>query len=187
MKANQLATLVLRLLGIYCLIQIIPTVVALSSMVIIARTIEHSDNPITMTFVQASLPSICWLLIAVLLFVFSVPWGEKITRSFNEEKITRISFEQVQMLAFAVIGALIFAEAISQLFVSMQSALISLKHLNKDQFPEGMQFNDWHSVLFAAGIILKTALGLWMFFGARGFANLWRTLQNFGTPKPPEQ
>jgi hypothetical protein len=79
MKANQLATLVLRLLGIYCLIQIVPTVVALSTMVIIARTI------------------------------------------------------------------------------------------------------------FAAGIILKTALGLWMFFGARGFANLWRTLQNFGTPNPSEQ
>src|SRR5271170_2214659 len=143
MKANQLATLVLRLLGIYCLIQIVPTVVALSSMGIIARTIEHSDNPIIMTFVQASVPAICWLFVAVLLFVFSIPWGEKLTKGINEEKITGISFEQVQVLAFAVAGALIFAEGVSQLFGSINSALISLKHFNKDQYPEGMQFNDW--------------------------------------------
>src|SRR5271170_5106445 len=141
MKANQLATLVLRLLGIYCFIQIVPKIVALSSMGMVARTIEHSDNSIIMTFVQASIPSICWLVIAVLLFVFSIPWGERLTKGISEEKITGISFEQVQVLAFAVVGALIFAEAISQLFGSIQSALISLKHSNKDQYPEGMQFN----------------------------------------------
>jgi len=186
MKANQLATLVLRLLGIYCLIQIVPTVIALSTVGIIAQTIEHSNNSIVMTFGQASIPSICWLVIAVLLFVFSIPWGKKLTKDFNEASMTTIPFEQIQVLAFAVVGVLIFAGGVSQLFVSIQSALASLKHLNKDQYSGGMQFNDWHTVLFAVGVILKTALGLWMFFGARGFANFWRSLKNFGTPKPPE-
>jgi hypothetical protein len=46
----------------------------------------------------------------------------------------------------------------------------------------GAQYIDWHLVLLAFGALLKTALGLWMFFGARGFANLWRSSRNFGTP-----
>jgi hypothetical protein len=186
MKANQLATLVLRLLGIYCLIQIVPTVVALSTLGIIAQTIEHSDNSNVMTFVQASIPSICWFVIAVLLFVFSIPWGKKLTKDLNEASITTISFEQVQILAFAVAGILIFAEALPQLLNSVSSFFISLNQVtSRNQYPPNAQFN-WRDLLAAVGIFLKAALGLWMFFGARGFTNLWRSLRNFGTPKPPE-
>ncbi|HEY4952600.1 MAG TPA: hypothetical protein VII71_04340 [Verrucomicrobiae bacterium] len=186
MKVNQLATLVLRLLGIYCFLQIVPTVATLSSLIFTMRIADHSDGLTIGAFTPVLLPLIGWLVIAILLFACSAQWGEKLTKSSNEASITTISFEQMQILAFAVVGALIFAEAISQLFGSIYSASISFKHLNKDQYPTGMQFNDWHSLLNAFGIILKTALGLWMFFGARGFANFWRSTRNFGTPKPPE-
>ena len=186
MKTNQLATLVLRLLGIYCIIQVVPTVTILSSMAIAAKIAEHSDFPIAMAFVQASISSICWLMVAILLFVFSAPWGERLAKGINMEKITGISFEQVQVLAFAVVGALLIAEGLSQFCGSIYSISISVDHLNRNQNPMGPQFIDWHSLLSAFGFILKTLIGAWMFFGTNGFANFWRSAQNFATPNPPE-
>jgi hypothetical protein len=186
MKANQLATLVLRLFAIYCLIQFVPTVSILSSEMILVKAVDHSDISFASAFVSALIPSSCWLAVTVLLFVYSAQFGKWLAGDIDEANITRISFEQVQALAFAVAGALIIAEGVSQLFGSVYSALASLKHLNKNQYPSGMEFKDWHSLLFAFGVLLKTALGAWMFFGTRGFVNLWRSLQNFGTPKTPE-
>lgn len=186
MKANQLATLVLRLLGIYCLIQIVPTVTVLSSITIVAETAENSDFPSAMAFVHASIPSICWLVVAILLFVFSVPWGERLANGINAERIIEISFEQMQVLAFAVVGVLLLTEGLSQLCGSIYSISISIGHFNREQNPIGPQFNDWRSLLSAFGFLLKTIIGALMFFGAQGFANFWRSMRNFGTPKPPE-
>ncbi len=185
MKPNQLAALVLRLLGIYCLIQVIPTITAASSIVIVAQTIEHSENPILTTFLQASVPAFGWLVAAVVLLVFSNFLGEKLAKGIHDEKITGITFEQMQVLAFAGVGVLLLAEGLSQLLSSIYSALLSANHFNQDQYPPGMQFIDWRRLLSAAGIVLQTGLGAWMFFGAQGFANFWRSLRNFGTPKPP--
>jgi hypothetical protein len=186
MKPNQLATLVLRLLGVYCLIQVVPTITILSSIVIVAQTIGHSDNPVLMTFVEASIPGFCWLLVAILLLLFSVPWGEKLAWGLTGENTAEISFEHLQTLAFAVVGVFLVAEGLSQLCGSAYSVFTSVEHFDKDQFPMGPRFIDWHSLFSAFGFILKTAIGAWMFFGTQGFVNFWRSMRNFGTPKPPQ-
>jgi preprotein translocase subunit Sss1 len=105
----------------------------------------------------------------------------------GEGNITAVSFEQIQMLVFAVAGVLIFADALPQLLNSISSFFTSLNQVTgRSQYPANAEFN-WHSLLAAIGILLKAALGLWLFFGARGFANLWRSLRTFGTPKPPPE
>jgi len=186
MKANQLATLILRLFGVYCLIQIVPTIVAMSSMIIVAKTVAHSDNPIFTTFIQSSIAPICWLITSILLFLFSVPLGEKLTAGIDNEKITQVSFDQVQIIAFAVVGAWLATAGLSELFSGIYSALTSMQHFNAKQYPNGPQYIDWHLILRAFGEILQTAIGLWMFLGAHGFANFWRLARNFGTPKPAQ-
>jgi hypothetical protein len=121
------------------------------------------------------------------LIVFSKPLGEMLSPTNTDEgNITAISFEQVQVLAFAVAGVLIFAETLPQLLSNIFAFLhylIQLKEQNP--FPDnGWPFNRF-GYAAAMGTFLKAALGLWLFFGARGFANGWRSLRNFGTPKAP--
>jgi hypothetical protein len=105
----------------------------------------------------------------------------------DETNVTVVSFEQIQILAFAVGGVLIFAGALPQLFNSIYSFFIWL-HQNPDKNPylNNSFPNNPRLILNAIGTLLKAALGLWLFFGANGFANFWRSLRNFGTPKPPE-
>jgi hypothetical protein len=186
MKANQLATLVLRLMGVYCLIQIVSTIAALSSLIFTMRVAEHADFSNPNVFMPTLIPLIAWVVVAVLLFARSVPWGESLAKNFCETIITTISFDQIQALAFAVAGVMIFADGASRLLGDVYSVAISVNHFNKDQYPAGAQYYDWRLILLAFGALLKTALGLWMFFGTKGFANLWSSARNFGTPKQPE-
>lgn len=184
MKANQLATLVLRLLGIYCLVAFIPFLSIFSS--VIFYTVRTHDSAGIAAMIVAILSSIFWLGLGVLLIVFSVPWGRRLTGDFAEASVTALPFEQVQTLAFAVIGILIFAEALPQLLNTIYSFSISLRHLvNEEAYPAGMKVMDWHTLWVAIGTLLKIGLGLWLFFGARGFSNLWRSFRMFERPSTP--
>ena len=184
MKANQLATLVLRLMGIYCLIVFFPIVPVFSNAVIYAGSIHDYSGIAAIITMILSLA--VQLGVGILLIAFSVPWGKRLTTDFADSNVTALPFEQIQVLAFAVAGVLIFAESLPQLFNSFLSFLNSLHQMNAENRIPGEAADNWRILLTSLGTILKAALGLWMFFGARGFANLWRSLKNFGTPKPPE-
>lgn len=186
MKPNQLATLVLRLIGIYCLILLIPMAELLNNVIFYAQ--NNSGGVGMATVVITLLLTVGWLAIGISLIVFSKPLGEMLSPTKSDEgSITAISIEQVQVLAFAVAGVLIFAEALPQLLNYIFEYLHYLIQLKQDNpFPEtGWPFNRF-GYGAAIGTALKAALGLWLFFGARGFANFWRTMRNFGTPKPPQ-
>ena len=189
MKPNQLATLVLRLLGIYCLIQAVPLLGMLSSIMVLARM--NSEESAS-AFAASVLPGTLMLIMGILLLVFSVWLGEKLTRQTSaEENISKVTFEQIQALAFAVAGVLIFTDALPQLLNSI-SYLISLttsRSSGDQQIRLAYRADSFREGSAAAGIVFKAALGLLLFFRARGFANFWRSLRTFATPKPsqPEQ
>ncbi len=188
MKPNQLATLVLRLLGIYCLLQFIPALTITSpafSIIMEAENLGASEG-IMLTAVTLFLGF--QLLVGILLIVKSVAWGERLTRQNTSEISTSaVAFERVQVLAFAVAGVLIFTSALPQLFSSIVSFFISIGQISRaNQYSNGSLLYSWRSLLVATGVFLKAAVGLWMFFGAQGFVNFWRSLRNFGTPKPPQ-
>jgi hypothetical protein len=183
MKANQLATLVLRLFGIYCLIVFLPSAAVFSSVIFFTETTHDAAGIAAMVIAVLSLAF--WVGIGISLIVFSLPWGRRLTGDFAETNVTTLPFEQVQMLAFAVVGILIFAEALPQLLNTVYSFSVSLHHLlNEEMYPPGMRVTDWHTLLVAVGTLLKIGLGLCLFFGAHGFANLWRSFRTFATPKP---
>ena len=182
MKAHQLATLVLRLFGIYCLIEIIPCVSICVTEINIARS-AIGVLGISAIIIEI-LPFAFLLGVGISLIVYSVPWGQRLTKDFAESTVTTLSFEQIQVLAFAVAGILILAGSLPQLF----NSIYSLGHLVELEKYGGLKPGKsvvWQTLLSAAGIFSKAGLGFWMFFGAHGFANFWRSMRNFGTPKPP--
>src|SRR2546426_202844 len=130
MKPNQLATLTLRLMGIYCLIQSVPILGVFGTVIFFA---QHSDGGSTATALIASLlPGVCMLVIGVLLICFAAGGEKKLSPPVTADvSVSPISFEQVQVLAFAVTGVLIFADALPQLFKCIDS-LISWVTAGKD-------------------------------------------------------
>jgi hypothetical protein len=162
----------------------IPMVPLFSSFLFYVRS--SNDDSGTAALILCVLFSVFWLGVGILLIVRSVPWGEKLTpKNIGEGNMTAVSFEQIQMFVFAVAGVLIFADALPQLLNSISAFFTSLNQIaGRGQYPANEKFN-WRIFLSAIGMLLKAALGLWLFFGARGFANFWRFLRVAGTPKPP--
>lgn len=189
MKANQLATLVLRLLGIYCLIQVIPAFnLAVNLIPVVQGTpTDGHDNTFSniVLIIALSFPFGLRLIAGILLLQRSVTWGERLMpNESGQEKITAISFQQAQVLAFAVAGVLIFADALPSLF----TGIFNLANWFKahTSHPELQSNSTLRSGLTALGALAKALLGLGLFFCSHGFSNFWLSLRNFGTPKPPE-
>jgi hypothetical protein len=190
MKANQLATLVLRLLGIYCLIQVIPAFNLVINMIPFVQGTPmdgHNDTFSGIALIMALLfPFGLRLVAGILLLLRSVAWGERLMPNENgQQNITAISFQQAQVLAFAVAGVLIFADALPSLFLGIFN-LANWFEVHASH-PELQSNYTLRNGLTALGALAKALLGLGLFFCAHGFANFWRSLRNFGTPKPPEQ
>ncbi len=184
MKPNQLATLVLRLLGIYCLIVFLPMVPLFSSVIFYARS--SNDDSGMAAIILTILFLVVWLGVGISLIVYSVPWGKKLTSiDGGEGNITAISFEQIQILVFAAVGVLVFSDALPQLLNNLYSFFASFSQVGGSSQPPAYVDYNRRTMLSAIGILLKAALGVWLFFGARGFAHFWRSLRAFGTPKPP--
>ncbi len=189
MKPNQLATLALRLMGIYCLIASIPAVWTAIAAVTFAQAppAGASRNGADLSLIMlVVLPFLSRVVIGILLLIYSIPWGEKLTAKDDDAAgTTAISFEQIQALAFAIAGVLIFAHALSSLFTSVFN--LAEWYAIRQRLPENSPIYFSRNVLTAFGTFAEAAFGGWLFFGARGFAHFWRSLKNFGTPKPPAE
>lgn len=173
MKANQVATLVLRLMGIYCILQTVSMIPVFG--ITVAAAFKNSD---IFTAAMSFLLLIAPLVVGILLMGFSTLWGGKLVPpNTGEEKISAISFEQVQALGFTVAGILIFAGALPQLSNSFWFLLT---------LSSSPTHGNTYQIGSLVGTFLKAALGLWLFFGAHGFANFWRSMRSFGTSKPPQ-
>jgi len=184
MKPNQLATLVLRLMGIYCLIVFVPVAPLFGNVIFYTRSTH--DNSGIAVIILAVLFLVSWLGTSILLIVCSVPWGKKLTpKEAGEGNITAVSFEQIQILAFAVAGVLIFSAALPQLLNNIFMFFTSLSQVTDRSQPTAYAEFNRRSFLSAIGELLKAALGLWLFFRTEGITKFWRSMRNFGTPKPP--
>ena len=185
MKLNQVATLTLRLLGIYCLIASIPHFSVLGNFIVLGRLRSAVD---AFGLLLAFLPGVFMLVTGVLLLVLAGPLAATITpQAAAETTVTPISHEHVEALAFAVAGVLIFFSALPQLissFFVLINAAASQSRWAVSPTYVGYTLRDG---LVAVGTILKAAAGLVLFFRARGFANFWRSMRNFATPTTSSQ
>ncbi len=190
MKPNQIATLGLRLLGIFCLIDVIPLFSIVPTAVTFAQSEfvggrSHTWQNVVL-LMAAILPFVFKLVVGILLLLRSKTWGERLVQeNVAPENTTAISFEQVQALAFAIAGVLIFADALPQLFSSI-SHLVNWGMAGRDDWQRQTTYGNYsfREVTAAVGVVAKAILGLLLFFRARSFANVWRLLRSYGTPKP---
>lgn len=186
MKPNLLATLVLRLMGIYCLIQSLPMLGMLGSLVIFAKASGGVSQSVAL--IVSILPGIIMLAVGVLLLIFSTRLGRMLVpEATSDSAAVAITFEQAQVLAFAVAGILILADSLPKLPHGLSTLISWAMARKEDRQFQGVygQFG-FFTLTSAAGTVLQAGLGLALFFRARGFANFWRSLRSFATPKPPQ-
>ncbi len=176
MTKKEIVSLSLKLAGIYCLIMSISYLTFTSVNVATAMRREslwHMLTSIT-SFVLLLLsftPSVSLLLFAAYL-IFSRKLPSRMASSIiiQEEEATSFTFQDIQMLAFSIIGVWLLSSAIPRFFAT----IVRMTELQLASY----------IISQIVAEVLKVALGIYLFSGGKGLAKLWQKLQSTRGMKP---
>ena len=176
MTKKEIVSLSLKLAGIYCLIMAISHFgYAIPSVVILGRRGFWS-----MLLLLSLTPFVLLLLFGVYL-IFSSKLPSKMASSMiQEEKTTCFTFQDIQVLAFSIIGVWLLSSAIPNFIRNIVEIMVM--HLTSQQSVP--VFRDKYFISRIVAAVLKSALGIYLFSGSKGLAKLWQKLQSTRGMKP---
>ncbi len=181
MTKKEIVSLSLKLAGIYCLIMSLSYLsFAIMSVVSFLRGQGFWDMLTSITpFVLLLLsftPVVLLLLFGVYL-IFSSKLPSKMASSMIEgEKTTSFTFQDIQVLAFSIIGVWLLSSAIP-IFIRNIVEIIVMHLTSQQSVP----------VYFISQIVaavLKLALGIYLFSGGKGLVKLWQKCQGTRDLRP---
>jgi len=170
MTKKEIVSLSLKLAGIYCLIL---------SISYFGFAIMNAVSAWRQGFLYMLIsitPSVLLLLFgAYLIFSNKLP-SIMASSMIQEEKTTSFTFQDIQVLAFSIIGVWLLSSAIPN-FIQAILQITVLYSGSQQSVP----------VYFISQIVasvLKLALGIYLFSGSKGLAKLWQKLQSTRGMKP---
>ncbi len=175
MTKKEIISLSLKLAGIYCLIMAISHFCyAIPSLVILGRRGFWS-----MLLLLSLTPFVLLLLFGAYL-IFSSKLPSKMASSMiQEEKTTCFTFQDIQVLAFSIIGVWLISCAIPYF---IYATVRIVEHSTSQQSVP--VFRDSNIISQIVTAVLKLALGIYLFSGSKGLAKLWQKLQSTRGMKP---
>ena len=179
MTKKEIISLSLKLAGIYCLIM------ALSLLgYTVPSVISSLSRQSFWSMIISITPFLLLLLsltpfVLLLLFGFYLIFSNKLpskmaSSMIQEEKTTSFTFQDIQVLAFSIIGVWLLASAIPTLIRPIVQ--IILQHLNSQQSVSFFQISYYISQIVTA--VLKLALGIYLFTGGKGLTKLSQKFQS---------
>ena len=184
MTKKEIISLSLKLAGIYCLIMAISHLGYAVPSVVSSLMRQGFWSMITSisTFLLLLLsltPSVLLLLLGVYL-IFSNALPSKMAASMiQEEKTTSCTFLDIQVLAFSIIGVWLIAGAISNFIQPVVRVIV----LHSTSRPVSFFQSSYFISQILIGV-LKLALGIYLFLGAKGLTKLWQKFQSPNDIKP---
>ncbi len=170
MTKKEIVSLSLKLAGIYCLIL---------SISYFGFAIMNAVSAWRQGFLYMLIsitPSVLLLLFGAYL-IFSNKLPSKIASSMiQEEKTTSFTFQDIQVLAFSIIGVWLLSIAIPT-FIQAILQITVLYSGSQRSVPV-------YSISQIVASVLKLALGIYLFSGSKGLAKLWQKFQSTRGMKP---
>ncbi len=189
MTRREIAALLLRLMVIYAMLQFAPSLVYVLGLL---GSIVSSPRPeYAFVFIGVSLlVPVIWIGLCLLVLRFSSRIATRLMPEDGEAgSLPTLSFNQCQTLGFNFIGLLLIVQASPQLI-----QLISTIRFEGYVTEMAGRVDVYRRLLpNALAFLTQLLIGIFLFFRARGLANLWSMLQETRPMKkepdnkPPER
>jgi hypothetical protein len=167
MRKQDIGALALRLGALYCLLQSLPY---------LGNVLHYLAWP-SMPKDALAMPALAAVLLLVaarLLQSCARPWGRRLAGPDPEAVVTeQWTAAHVQAIAFCTVGIYLVAEYAPALIAWLVKVLCMAAIVDRSQ-PRALDPAAWYAM---GEEIVGTALGVWLFLGVRGAANLWRQLR----------
>jgi hypothetical protein len=177
MNQNQIASLSLKLLGIYSIIEAIPLLRELSQVFAWRGSkIQMDGGPFKTDLLLIGILISFGLLTLVgfCLILFSKSFATRMTT--KDEIITETSeltARNIQSIAFSVVGLVMIVIAIPHL-VQLAANLQALKIAGSEMVTKELSIGTW---AYSIGIAVQFVIGLLLFLGGRGLSSIWYFFQ----------
>ena len=170
MTKKEIVSLSLKLAGIYCLI------LSISYFGFAIMSAVSSWRQGFLYMLISITPSVLLLLFgAYLIFSNKLP-SIMASSMTQEEKTTSFTFQDIQVLAFSIIGVWLLSIAIPT-FIQAILQITVLYSGSQRSVPV-------YSISQIVASVLKLALGIYLFSGSKGLAKLWQKFQSTRGMKP---
>jgi len=168
MSPTQIASLSLKILGIYCIIKALPMLGASPGI------FAFADYDSMYMFWGAVLPFILEFGAGVFLIAASNKLASKMTVADEKDiQTNQLTGSALQTIAFSILGIAMIAWAIPE--VGKILANIQLLKNAGDELPEKSMAIGTKA--YAIAITIQCIVGLALFFGAKGLSSIWLFMQ----------
>lgn len=174
MTKIQIASLSLKIVGIFSIIQAIPILKSLSE-ALEMRGLKIGDVPYDATYLLVGIFLSFSLLIIIgsFLIIFSQRLAKKIFRDSDDKPISSdVSAKDIQSIAFSVVGIVLMVITIPKLI--QLGANLGTWKIAGVETKSSISISTW---IYFIGIAVQFILGLLLFIGARGLSSFWYFLQ----------
>jgi hypothetical protein len=176
MTKREVASLALKLLGIYAFILAISSFHSMMISLAIGAQYTGTTSHDSTFFLLAAGSGIP-LLLLIFLGWYLIAASERLSKGLfpqevGEDKISALSSEDAQTIAFSVVGLLLLTKAVPNLFRVMLriSSALQYKTLSATVIKTGI-------IQSSVVVVVQLALGLYLFLGSKGLSGLWHKLQ----------
>lgn len=169
MLAKDLGNLAFKIFGIYFIVQ---GLIALSHLAVFS--VSNDPNSWLWLTVAALAPIIVPVVAGLLLLVFSQPLSQKLFGSIKSPVSWNITIEQLQAVAFSVVGVFVLALSAPRLVnLAVYYALVP----SETHMPAERTAITYSQI---AALILQFIIGLGLLFGSKGVVGLLRYFRQLG-------
>jgi hypothetical protein len=173
MTKKEIVSLSLKLAGIYCLIM------AITHLSFASMTVVSTWRKGFLYMLISIIPFVSLILFGAYL-IFSSKLPSKMASSMiQEEKTTSCTFQDIQVLAFSIIGVWLLSSAIPRFIQAIARITV---YSTSQQSVSVFENSFIISQIVAA--VLELALGIYLFSGSKGLAKLWQKFQSTRGMKP---
>jgi hypothetical protein len=175
MTKRELAEFVLKLLGVYAIIQSLLLLQYISLM--LASLGRENDNVFRLAwvFLCTSVPFALMLVIAIILLTRNRRLASVLIKEDGLAGLgTSLSLQEIQAIGFSIVAVLVFLLAIPKLlrFFTTLQYILSITEFERSR--PRLIINVLESGFSAA---IQLTLAILLFFRSRGLTNLWRRIQ----------
>jgi hypothetical protein len=175
MTKRELAELILKLLGVYAIIQSLPF---LQYFPVLLGGLGYETGRILSqlwVYITMSIPFALTAAAGIVLLSYSRGLACVLVKDDGDAKLTTsLRAEEIQAIGFSVVAVLVFLLSLSQLakFIGYAWFIVSLR---SSQAPMvGHVMSMWQNGL---SFVVQCGLAIVLFFRAQGLANLWHRIQ----------
>ncbi len=177
MTQNQIASLSLKVLGIYSIIESIPLLRELSQVFAWRSSqIEMENGTFNANLLLIGIITSVGLLalIGSCLIIFSKFFAKRMIH--EEEEInahTELSAKNIQAVAFSIVGLVMIVIAIPHL-VQLAANLQALKSAGSGSVRKDISIGTW---AFSISVAVQFIIGVLLFWGGKGLSSIWYAIQ----------